>query len=284
MSISEFVYTALLKPAPLRKLANGTIRALLPSELERRGVKLAINPTDPVISGALLFGVYENGELDLFEKLLRPGMTVVDIGANIGLYTALAAKGVGPTGRVLALEPDPESFAFLRRTIAENGFENVEPFQVAASAAAGDAELYSNPDNRGDSRLYADPLLGDKPLQVRTTTVDELLGSRNLRSVDVLKIDTQGAEGLVLAGARETLANSPNLTILMEFWPYGLARTGSRADVLLALLRESGFQIFDGGAKFQRLETDADFTKLVARLQGRQYTNLLASRTLETAP
>ena len=284
MSISEFVYTALLKPAPLRKLANGTIRALLPSELERRGVKLAINPTDPVISGALLFGVYENGELDLFEKLLRPGMTVVDVGANIGLYTALAAKGVGPTGRVLALEPDPESFAFLRRTIAENGFENVEPFQVAASAAAGDAELYSNPDNRGDSRLYADPLLGDKPLQVRTTTVDELLGSRNIRSVDVLKIDTQGAEGLVLAGARETLANSPNLTILMEFWPYGLARTGSRAEVLLALLRESGFQIFDGGAKFQRLETDADFTKLVARLQGRQYTNLLASRTLETAP
>ena len=265
-------------------MANRTIRALLPRELERRGVKLAINPTDPVISGALLFGVYESGELDLFEKLLRPGMTVVDVGANIGLYTALAAKGVGPTGRVLALEPDPESFDFLRRTVAGNGFGNVETCQLAASATTGDADLYSNPDNRGDSRLYADPLLGDKPLQVRTTTVDELLGSRNIRSVDVLKIDTQGAEGLVLAGARETLANSPNLTILMEFWPYGLARTGSRADVLLALLRESGFQIFDGGAKFQRLETDADFTNLVARLQGRQYTNLLASRTLETAP
>ena len=284
MSISEFVYTVLLKPAPLRRLANGTIRALLPRELERRGVKLAINPTDPVISGALLFGVYENGELDLFETLLRPGMTVVDVGANIGLYTALAAKGVGPSGRVLALEPDPESFEFLRRTVALNVFENVEPIQFAASAATGNAELYRNPDNRGDSRLYADPLLGDNPLAVRTTTLDELLGSRSIRDVDVLKIDTQGAEGLVLAGAREMLANSPNLTILMEFWPYGLARTGSQADAVLGLLRGSGFRIFDSGTNFRQLDTDADFANLVARLHGRQYTNLLVSRTLESVP
>ena len=284
MSISEFVYTVLLKPAPLRRLANGTIRALLPRDLERRGVKLAINPTDPVISGALLFGVYENGELDLFETLLRPGMTVVDVGANIGLYTALAAKGVGPSGRVLALEPDPESFEFLRRTVALNVFENVEPIQFAASAATGNAELYRNPDNRGDSRLYADPLLGDNPLAVRTTTLDELLGSRSIRDVDVLKIDTQGAEGLVLAGAREMLANSPNLTILMEFWPYGLARTGSQADAVLGLLRGSGFRIFDSGTNFRQLDTDADFANLVARLHGRQYTNLLVSRTLESVP
>jgi hypothetical protein len=70
----------------------------------------------------------------------------------------------------------------------------------------------------------------------------------------------------------------------MEFWPYGLARTGSQADAVLGLLRGSGFRIFDGGANFRRLDTDADFANLVARLQGRQYTNLLVSRTLESVP
>jgi FkbM family methyltransferase len=174
VGLAEFTYTVLLKPAPLRKLANRAIRALLPEHLRFRGIQLALNPADPVASGALLFGVYENAEIRFFERYLRPGMTVVDVGANIGLYSAIAARAVGPEGRVVALEPDPESFSYLLKTLACNGFRNVEAFQVAASSAAGSARLFRNPDNRGDSRLYADDLLAN-PLDVRTVTLDGLL-------------------------------------------------------------------------------------------------------------
>lgn len=161
MNIPEFIYTVLLKPTPLRAVANAVIRALLPAQLNYRGLRLALNPHDPVVSGALTFGLYETGEVRFFERILRPGLTVVDVGANIGLYTALAARAVGPAGRVIALEPEPETFGFLMQTIAANAFTNVEPHQLAASAAPGAARLFRNPDNRGDSRLYDDPLLKD---------------------------------------------------------------------------------------------------------------------------
>lgn len=94
-------------------------------------------------------------------------------------------------------------------------------------------------------------------------------------------MDVQGAEGLVLSGAADTLRRSPNLTVVLEFWPHGLSRTGHDARVLLENLRNAGFRIFDLGDKFRPIRTGADFDALVGRLQGRRYTNLVASRTIE---
>ena len=278
MNVPEFSYTVLLKPAPLRALANACIRALLPTRLNYRGLQLALNPRDPVVSGALRFGLYENGEVHFFERILRPGQTVVDVGANIGLYTALAARAIGPTGCVIALEPEPETFGFLQQTIAANGFSNVELHQIAASANPGSARLYRNPDNRGDSRLYDDPLLKDS-VAIETTTLDTLLHSR---SVDVLKIDAQGAEGLILAGATGMFDNSPNLTIVMEFWPYGLERTGYDARTILDQLAARNFRLWE--ATGQPLRTTQDFDTLISRLHGRRYTNLIATRRKDVTP
>lgn len=278
MNLPEFIYTVLLKPAPLRALANACIRALLPKQLNYRGLQLALNPLDPVVSGALRFGLYENGEVRFFERILRPGQTVVDVGANIGLYTALAARAVGSAGRVIALEPEPETYGFLQQTIAANGFSNVEPHRIAASANPGSARLYRNPDNRGDSRLYDDPLLRDS-VAIETTTLDAILDSR---PVDLLKIDAQGAEGLILAGAAAMFESSPNLTIVMEFWPYGLERTGYDARTILDQLAARNFRLWE--ATGQPLRTPHDFDVLISRLQGRRYTNLIATRRQDVAP
>ncbi len=278
MNIPEFIYTVLLKPAPLRAAANAVIRALLPAQLQYHGLRLALNPKDPVVSGALTFGLYETGEVKFFERILQPGLTVVDVGANIGLYTALAARAVGESGRVIALEPEPETFGFLQQTIAANGFQNVEPNRVAASAKPGAARLYRNPDNRGDSRLYDDPLLKDS-VAIETTTLDALLAGR---AVDILKMDAQGAEGLVLAGAQEMLANSPHLTIVMEFWPYGLERTGYDALTLLKQLAAQNFRLWE--ATGAALQSVGDFEALIGRLQGRRYTNLIATRREDVQP
>ena len=283
MNAAHYVYTVLLRPAPLRAAANAVLRGLIPAELEYRGLRLALNPRDPVISGALRLGLYENDEVAWFEKLLRPGMTVIDAGANIGLYTALAARGVGPAGRVFALEPDPESFGYLLRTIAANGFSCVEPFRAAASSVAGTAQLHRNPHNRGDNRLYADPLLAD-PVAVETVRLDGLLAGRGIHSFHLLKMDVQGAEGLVLEGAGQLLANSPEATILMEFWPAGLSRTGFSARALLDRLLGDGFSLYEAAGALRPLRTASDCDSLVSRLPGPRYTSLIATRSPGAMP
>ena len=278
MSLAEFVYTVVLSPPPLKKAANWLIRRMLPERLDHDGVILALNPRDPVISGALLFRVYENAELRTYGQLLQPGMVVVDVGANIGLYSAIAAKRVGSSGRVIALEPDPETFGFLKRTIQYNGFQNVELHQMAASAQAGTVPLFRNPDNRGDSRLYRDPMLKDS-VDVTTVALDELLAQKGIQHVDVIKIDVQGAEGLVLAGARKILRRSPRLTLMMEFWPYGLKQTRQDAKTILEQLHADGFSLFEMTKDLRPLPSPSDWDQLIARNPGRQYTNLLARKS-----
>ena len=94
--LAEFVYCYLLRPWPLRQLTNWTIRKLLPKQVEIHGATVVLNPTDPVVSGALHFGVYEKAETRFFQSACRDGMTFLDVGANLGYYTALAARAVGP--------------------------------------------------------------------------------------------------------------------------------------------------------------------------------------------
>ena len=277
MSLAEVVYTVLLSPPPLKKGANWLIRRMLPERLDYNGLTLALNPRDPVVSGALLFRVYENVELRTYGQLLESGMVVVDIGANIGLYSAIAAKRVGPSGRVIALEPDPESFSFLGKTIQYNAFQNVEPHQMAASAQGGRVPLFRNPDNRGDSRLYRDPMLKDS-IDITTVALDDLLAQKGIQHVDVIKIDVQGAEGLVLAGARETLRRSPRLSLMMEFWPYGLKQTGHDAKAILQQLHADGFTLFEMTKDLLPLPSASSWDQLIARNSGRQYTNLLARK------
>lgn len=95
-------------------------------------------------------------------------------------------------------------------------------------------------------------------------------------------MDAQGAEGLILAGANQTLANSPNLTIVMEFWPYGLARTGYDARTILNQLAARNFRLWE--ATGQPLRTPVEFDTLINRLQCRRYANLIATRREDVHP
>ena len=90
MSLAEFVYTVLLKPRPLRRAANAAIRAMLPQRVRVGGATVWLNPDDPVISGALTLGQFERGEIAFFRSRFGADMTFVDVGANVGLYSAIA--------------------------------------------------------------------------------------------------------------------------------------------------------------------------------------------------
>ena len=275
--LAEFVYCYLLRPWPLRQLTNWTIRQLLPKQIEIHGATVVLNPTDPVVSGALHFGVYEKAETRFFQSACRDGMTFLDVGANLGYYTALAARAVGPNGRVLAVEPDPDSFGYLEQTIAANAVGNVEAYPVAASDAPATLPLYISTNNRGDNRLYASG--EDRPqVEVAARPLDALLRENKIDTVDLIKIDVQGYEPKVIAGLRETITASPNLTLLTEFWPQGIEEAGGDANEFLQTLRELGLTLHellpDGS-----LAELTDDTDLIARHQGRRYTNLIGRKT-----
>src|SRR5450755_845635 len=169
MTFAEFLYTQVLGRKPFRNLTNAVIRRIIPAQLKVGGAIVVLNPNDPVISGALTFGVYEKPETRFFCAACKPGMTFLDIGANVGYYTALALPRIGG-GRVIALEPDPENFDYLQATIRANQATNVLAIPKAAGAAPGETTMYRSSTNRGDNRLYANDL-SDGTCQVQVRTV-----------------------------------------------------------------------------------------------------------------
>lgn len=146
------------------------------------------------------YGQFSDEEVDVMRKLLSPGDTVFDIGANVGAFTVPLAQMVGPTGRVIAFEPQPETCALLRRNVEQNNVSAaVRVVECAASDAAGSIAM-----PRLDSlnhKNYGGVALGEGEGSARTITVDSL----NLPFVHLMKIDVEGHETEVVKGARETI-------------------------------------------------------------------------------
>jgi len=276
MSVAEFIYTVLLKPPPLRRAANGVIRALLPPRVQLGAASVWLNPQDPVVSGALAFRVYERGETAFFRSRFQPGMTFIDVGANVGLYSALALSTPGFRGRVLAIEPHRESRIYLQKTIQSNAATATSATIVglAASDRAETLTLYQNPDNKGDNRLYPDGLLHGQET-IGADTLDNICREHGVASVGFIKIDVQGAEAKVVRGARGVLGASSDCVLMTEFWPYGLARCGADALEYLDLLRALGFQLYELTGNQGTLTAISAPRELVERTQGRHYANLV---------
>lgn len=169
---------------------------------------------------------YEGETVSLFARVLRPGDTVVDVGANHGYFTALAALLVGARGRVEAFEPNPAVAAALRAVLRRNGVEGrVGVHPEALSDRDGWAEFFVSviPTNDGLSSLLASDealahgaIRADHTLRVPTNTFDAFAARAGLGCVSLLKIDVEGAEALVLGGMQRTLAAHPPRRIVCE--------------------------------------------------------------------
>lgn len=144
-------------------------------------------------------------------ELVKPGQTVYDVGANIGFFTILCSRLVGPQGRVYAFEPIPQNLATLRHNVALNGLGNVTIVEKALSSSTGTAEMFVSPWSAFHSLNVEGatkqedhgPDVGE--VTVQTVTLDEFLRGEGVRAPDLVKIDVEGAELIVLAGMRETL-------------------------------------------------------------------------------
>ena len=172
-------------------------------------------------------------EYAAFKAAVRPGVTVLDVGANIGAYTLLFATWAGPSGRVVAFEPSPHSAEGLREHLRLNGVaDRVEIVQAAVSNAEGTAWFdCSGPS--GANALISEAR-GGGAITVNTTTLDAYCESRGLRP-SVIKVDVEGAELDVLRGGRRTLAQ-PGLDIFVEFHPSVWAARGITREAIAAEL------------------------------------------------
>lgn len=212
--------------------------------VEAAGHKLYLDPRDMGMARAFLLfrGRWEETETKLFRSIVRPGMTVVDIGANVGYYTLLAAKLAGPAGRVYAFEPGPENFRLLRRNVAENGYRNVTLVPQAVSSRSGTASLTLDRSSSGGHSLSQFRGAADS-VTVETTSLDDFFAAREAPAIDVIKMDAEGAEYGILAGMQRVLERNPGLTLLTEFFPRAIRGFGSSPEEYVRRLAELGFRI-----------------------------------------
>ncbi len=272
-SAPEFLYTMILKSKLFQKMVNYLLLSIIPEKLSLSfGRILFLNKKDPVISSALSLNVYENFETTLFQKELHNGMTVVDIGANIGYYTVMAAHFVGPSGKVIAFEPDEQSGEILKKNIVVNKFNNVSYVNKALSDKKGFTRLYVSDENRGDNRIY-NPKDGRKYVEVEIITLDEYLPKET--KVDLIKIDVQGAEFLVLLGMEQTITKSKTLIIFTEFWPQAIIEIGKSPEEFLKKLIGFGFSLYNINNRKKCLEHIVDIKKFTYKYSGREYTNII---------
>lgn len=273
-TLAEFIYTRLLRPPPLRQAANTIILSIVPETVRVGPATIHLNPSDPVMSGALALRVFERRELAFFMRSCRQRMTVVDVGANVGVYTALAMHLTGGDGTVVAIEPHAESRQFLTLTIKANAATGapVHVFDCAASDREGTAQLFVNPHNKADNRLYrSEATQSVQPASVQLRTIDAVLNELGLHRVDILKIDVQGSELSAIAGAAKTIRNSPGMVLMSEFWPDGIRQAGCAPERYLELLQDLGLGLFHLERKqLSPLRFDA-----TRRLEGGEYVNLI---------
>lgn len=182
-------------------------------------------------------GSYEPAKHALIRRHLRPDMTFIDVGANKGDFTLLAARLAGNSGRVISIEPEPENRSMLQRSIALNEYANIRVMQVALSDGDGTAKLQIGATS--GAHTLSPEFNGSRTVEVPTRTLDGVVAEQQLASVDMIKIDVQGLELAVLRGAIQTLRASPRIILLLD-----LPKQSEKRRAIGEYLAQFGFTYF----------------------------------------
>lgn len=213
------------------------------------GVDIQLFPEGEVAEFLSVQRFFERTELALVSAYFKPGMTVIDVGANIGLYSILAEKRMEGTGTVWAFEPSLESFHRLEKNLRLNACQRVRPFRVALGAYPSTSMKLKSDAGFGDAYRYLSPNgsvgkeSGDQEW-VPVTTLDLLCRDREIGGAAFIKIDVEGGEYLALQGAQEFLRANPEVCIMFESDPEWCRRAGCRQTDAFETLRQLGFGLY----------------------------------------
>jgi len=254
---------------------------LIPILEARNGFKTM--PDDPFwFRLELLTGRHESETVSQIKRLVKPNMTVLDIGGHVGYYTRLLTGLVGDGGRVVAFEPHPRNHAMLKQNVGNH--PSVTLLQVALADKEGTAELHDYLMMSASGSLHYDESIRDVQLStlsdqdiaprmkgfkpqtftVRTAPVDALLEELGIMSVDVVKMDIEGAEMGALRGMRRTIARSVRLSLVMEYNPLGLQAFEKDAVNALSEVLAMGFD------RLYIIEADSSLTDITQNITAQQ--------------
>jgi len=218
----------------------------------------------------------DRAERQLLGRHLKPGMTVVDAGANIGIYSLHFSALVGPDGQVHSFEPSPDNFARLQASAGRA--PNVRCYPMAVGAVSQEMALYLSDSLNVDHRMYPTPDEQRQGVPIKCVALDDFFPAGT--QVDLIKADIQGFELAAIQGAVRVLADNPNLKLLLEFWPYGLKTSGSSSEAFIDFLSSRGFAV----SKVSKSGTLVPLAEADFALGETIYCNVFASRPESRVP
>ncbi|HUZ62148.1 MAG TPA: FkbM family methyltransferase [Acetobacteraceae bacterium] len=237
-----------------------------------------LDTRDRSLTPHLLFGgFWEDWIIHEIDRHIRPGMTVVDIGANCGFYTLFFADRVGPSGTVHAFEPNPRLNQMLSWSLSTNGFaQRTHLHGLAVGDREGRVNFRSLDRYHSVSSMFitdgSASALQDRAVDhaVDMASLDAVLGDA---PIDIIKIDAEGAETQVIAGARNLLARNRDVKLIMEYAPPGMPGKIEEGVVLLQTLHDLGFHSYNIVAGKPLAPFSADEARSV------EWAQLLLTRT-----
>lgn len=191
-----------------------------------RGITLTAPTGDTTIVPGIVGGFYEAIELGVLEQVTAKSNVILDVGANIGLYSCLAAKHAPKRAKIIAFEPVVENQDYLQRNIEQNELPSIVVEPMAVGEKSGDIKIYLVENSIGTHSVSSKNALESTTFTtVPVVTLDEYVAKKLKKPVDVLKVDVEGYEGSVLRGAK-ALLKKDKPTLFIEFVPFHLENCG----------------------------------------------------------
>ena len=205
--------------------------------------KMFLHPNDAFRLS--IYGIHGTHDFKIIKNNVKDGDNVIDLGANIGYFTLILAKLVGPTGKVFAFEPDPRNLALLKKNVEYNNYKNVIIIPKAVSNVNDKCTLYTGQKTFGQNKIYKPKKTKTQkfiPIDSETVRLDDFFKTNDLLDkISFIKMDVEGAEFLALSGMKEILKLNKNIKIFTEAEISYLEDAGSSYDQFIDLLTENDF-------------------------------------------
>ena len=205
--------------------------------------KMFLHPNDAFRLS--IYGIHGTHDFKIIKNNVKECDNVIDLGANIGYFTLILAKLVGPTGKVFAFEPDPRNLALLKKNVEYNNYKNVIIVPKAVSNVNDKCTLYTGQKTFGQNKIYKPKKTKTQkfiPIDSETVRLDDFFKTNGLLDkISFIKIDVEGAEFLALSGMKEILKLNKNIKIFTEAEISYLEDAGSSYDQFIDLLTENDF-------------------------------------------
>lgn len=239
-----------------------------------KGIKLKLYK-DSYLSYLIFRGNYEQEELFFITRFLKPGDVFADIGANIGIFSLLAARTTGDKGKVYCFEPVKATFGRLKENIQLNHFSNITPFNIAISDSAGVQQMSISADGFDAWNTLGTLTRGEKFTKedIRTETIDNLVAQGQLPSnIKLIKIDVEGWELAVLKGGMQLLSRPDSPVLLIEFNDNNFKGAGYKGNDIIKFLNGLGYSFYELSMNKSSLVPAAPRNHF-------EYCNLVASKS-----